>query len=228
MSMAPRGLLSDRSIRELCVFPEDLKETFPEAFAKFKPMISPYLPKSVNKVEYKPTNGEDGERAERKIISAGQSSYGYDIRLAKEGLKIFTNTHCVVSDPKEVDSRIYDENVKIHYDELKGWYVLLPGNTGLLGHTMEYFNMPRNIFTQCQSKSTYARLFVAVIVTPLEPEWEGTLVVEIANLTSVPARVYLEEGIAQINFFENERCEISYADRGGKYQGQTGTQDAKV
>lgn len=216
MSMAPRGLLSDRSIRELCVFPEDLKETFPEAFAKFKPMISPYLPKSLREV--------DG----RRIISAGQSSYGYDIRLAKEGLKIFTNINSEIIDPKEVTTRLYSEDIEPKFDPNKGWYVLLPGLTGMLGHTMEYFRMPRNVFTQCQTKSTYARVFVSVIVTPLEPEWEGELVVEIVNHTNSPARVYLEEGIAQIMFFENEPCEISYADRGGKYQGQTGTQDAKV
>lgn len=216
MSFAPRGMLSDKSIRDLCIFPEDMKELFPEAYSRFKPMITPYLEKCVREV--------DG----RKIISAGQSSYGYDIRLAKEGLKIFTNTHCVVIDPKEIDSRVYNENVEIHYDEKKGWYVLLPGKTGLLGHTMEHFNMPRNMLSTCQSKSTYARSFIGVIVTPLEPEWEGVLVVEIVNYTDAPARVYLEEGIAQVNFFENEPCMISYADRGGKYQGQTGTQDAKV
>lgn len=228
MSQPPRGMLSDRSIRDLCIFPEDMKKLFPEAYARFKPMITPYLEKCLREVEYKALGDDDGVRSTRKIISAGQSSYGYDIRLAKEGLKIFTNTHCVVIDPKQIDSRVYNENVERHYDEEKGWYVLLPGKTGLLGHTMEYFNMPRNMLSTCQSKSTYARCFIGVIVTPLEPGWEGNLVVEIVNYTDAPARVYLEEGIAQVNFFENERCEISYADRGGKYQGQTGTQDAKV
>lgn len=197
----------------------------------WKPMISPFVPEAVRykgtEVNYPITCAEDINAV--KIISYGLSSFGYDIRMKKEGLKIFTNINSAIIDPMRMSPEAYKEPL-IHYDEEFGLhYFILPPKSVALGHTVEHFCIPRDILVMCLGKSTYARVAMMPIVTPLEPEWEGELVLEIANLVELPMRIYLETGIAQLLFLQgNEPCEISYKDRGGKYQGQTGTQDAIV
>lgn len=145
-------------------------------------------------------------------ISYGLSSYGYDIRVADE-FKIFTNVNSAIVDPKEFDPR--------SMIDFKGDICVIPPNSFALARTIEYFRIPRSILTICVGKSTYARCGIIVNVTPFEPEWEGFVTLEISNTTPLPARIYANEGIAQVLFFENEPiCEISYADRKGKYQKQ--------
>jgi len=146
------------------------------------------------------------------VISYGLSSYGYDIRVSDE-FKIFTNVHSAVVDPKHFNSKSF-----IDY---KGEICVIPPNSFVLAQTVEYFKIPRNVLTICVGKSTYARCGLIVNVTPFEPEWEGYVTLEISNTTPLPARVYANEGIAQVLFFESDEiCEISYADRKGKYQNQ--------
>ncbi len=147
------------------------------------------------------------------VISYGVSSYGYDIRVAPE-FKVFTNVYNSVVDPKSFDDSSF---VDIRDD-----ICVIPPNSFALSRTVERFKIPRNILAICVGKSTYARCGLIVNVTPLEPEWEGYLTLEISNTTPLPARIYAGEGIAQLLFLESaEPCEISYADRQGKYQGQT-------
>jgi dCTP deaminase len=151
---------------------------------------------------------------ENKIVSYGLSSYGYDIRVSNE-FKLFTNLHTSVVDPKHFDPKSF---VDIKSDE----GILIPPNSFALAQTVEYFKIPRNVLTLCVGKSTYARCGIIVNVTPFEPEWEGTATLEISNTTPLPAKVYANEGIAQILFFYSEEsCHISYKDKSGKYQGQT-------
>lgn len=146
------------------------------------------------------------------VISYGLSSYGYDIRVSDE-FKIFTNVHSAVVDPKN-----FNPNSFIDY---KGEICVIPPNSFVLARTIEYFRIPRSVLTFCLGKSTYARCGLIVNVTPFEPEWEGFVTLEISNTTPLPARIYANEGIAQVLFFEaDEACEISYADRKGKYQAQ--------
>ncbi len=146
-------------------------------------------------------------------ISFGLSSYGYDIRVADE-FKIFTNVNNTVVDPKNFDER--------NFIDFKGDVCVIPHNSFVLARTIEYFRIPRQIMTLCVGKSTYARCGIIVNVTPFEPEWEGFATLEISNTTPLPAKIYANEGIAQVVFFEaKEICEVSYADRKGKYQGQT-------
>lgn len=146
------------------------------------------------------------------VISYGLSSYGYDIRVTDE-FKIFTNVHSAVVDPKNFNPKSF-----IDY---KGDVCIIPPNSFVLAQTVEYFRIPRNVLTVCLGKSTYARCGLIVNVTPFEPEWEGFVTLEISNTTPLPARVYANEGIAQVLFFESDEvCEISYADRKGKYQKQ--------
>ncbi len=148
------------------------------------------------------------------VISYGLSSYGYDIRVAPE-FKVFTNVHNVVVDPKEFDNRSF---VDIREDTC-----IIPPNSFALARTTEYFRIPRNVLVVCVGKSTYARCGIIVNVTPLEPTWEGHLTLEISNTTPLPARIYANEGIAQLLFFQgDEEPEIAYADRRGKYQNQRG------
>lgn len=151
---------------------------------------------------------------EERIISYGVSSYGYDLRLSRE-FKIFTNTYNSVVDPKAFSE---DTFVSLESD-----VCIIPPNSFTLARSIEYFRIPRNILTVCIGKSTYARCGLIVNVTPFEPEWEGYVTIEISNTTPLPAKVYANEGIAQVLFFEaaNE-CELSYADRNGKYQKQVG------
>lgn len=196
---------------------------------KWKPMISPFVPEAVR---YKQTGATypietAGDVSAVKIISYGLSSFGYDIRMKKEGLKIFTNINSAIIDPMRMSPEAYKEPQVLFDEEFKLYYFILPPKSVALGHTVERFAIPRDILVMCLGKSTYARVAMMPIVTPLEPEWEGELVLEIANLIELPMRIYLETGIAQLLFLQgNEPCEVSYNDRGGKYQGQTGTQDA--
>ena len=146
------------------------------------------------------------------VISYGLSSYGYDIRIADE-FKIFTNIFSAIVDPKQFDPR--------SMIDFKGSVCIIQPNSFALGKTVEYLRIPRNILTVCLGKSTYARCGIIVNVTPFEPEWEGFVTMEISNTTPLPARIYANEGIAQVLFFEAEQvCEVSYADKKGKYQAQ--------
>jgi len=146
------------------------------------------------------------------VISYGLSSYGYDIRVADE-FKIFTNVNSAIVDPKQFDPR--------SMVDFKGDICVIPPNSFALAKTVEYFRIPRSILTICVGKSTYARCGIIVNVTPFEPEWEGFVTLEISNTTPLPARIYANEGIAQVLFFESDEvCETSYADRKGKYQKQ--------
>ncbi len=146
------------------------------------------------------------------VISYGVSSYGYDIRVAGE-FKIFTNVFSAIVDPKNFDPR--------SMVDFKGDVCIIPPNSFALARTVEYFRIPRNVLTICLGKSTYARCGIIVNVTPFEPEWEGFVTLEISNTTPLPARIYANEGIAQVLFFvADEVCDISYADKKGKYQKQ--------
>ena len=148
------------------------------------------------------------------IVSYGTSSYGYDVRCSDE-FKIFTNINSAVVDPKAFD--------ETSFVEFEGDVCIIPPNSFALARTVEYFRIPRNILTICLGKSTYARCGIIVNVTPFEPEWEGYVTLEFSNTTPLPAKIYANEGVAQVIFFEaNEECEVSYKDRSGKYQGQTG------
>ncbi len=147
-------------------------------------------------------------------ISYGLSSYGYDIRLADE-FKIFTNVNSTIVDPKAFDPKAFID--------FRGDVCMIPPNSFALGRTVEYFRIPRNVITICLGKSSYARCGIITNVTPFEPEWEGFATLEISNTTPLPARVYAGEGIAQVLFFESdEECAVSYKDKKGKYQAQTG------
>ncbi len=166
-------------------------------------MIEPFAPQQVR-------HNAQGE----KMISYGVSSYGYDVRCARE-FKVFTNVHSAIVDPKQFDEKSF---IDIESD-----VCIIPPNSFALARTIEYFRIPRNVLTICLGKSTYARCGIIVNVTPLEPEWEGHVTLEFSNTTNLPARIYAGEGVAQMLFFESDEvCETSYKDRGGKYQGQTG------
>src|SRR5438128_8395680 len=146
------------------------------------------------------------------VISFGLSSYGYDIRVADE-FKVFTNINSTVIDPKAFDPR--------SFVDLRTDVCIVPPNSFALARTVEYFRIPRNVLTVCLGKSTYARCGIIVNVTPFEPEWEGTATLEISNTTPLPAKIYANEGIAQVLFFESDEiCQTSYADKKGKYQAQ--------
>src|SRR5271157_3075205 len=146
------------------------------------------------------------------VISYGLSSYGYDLRVSDE-FKIFTNVNSAIIDPKAFDER--------SFVSVQAASVIVPPNSFALARSIEYFRIPRDVLTICLGKSTYARCGIIVNVTPFEPEWEGHVTLEISNTTPLPAKVYANEGLAQVLFYQaSEVCEVSYADRGGKYQGQ--------
>jgi len=175
--------------------------------AEYK-MIEPFEPGQVKEV--------DG----RKVVSYGTSSYGYDVRCADE-FKLFTNVYSAIVDPKEFDPK--------SFVDIKSDHVIIPPNSFALARTVEYFRIPRNVMTICLGKSTYARCGIIVNVTPFEPEWEGYVTLEFSNTTPMPAKIYANEGVAQVLFFEaDEVCEVSYKDRGGKYQGQQGVTPPKL
>ncbi len=171
-------------------------------------MIEPFEPRQIRE--------NDGNR----VISYGTSSYGYDVRCSDE-FKVFTNIHSAIVDPKYFDEK--------SFVDLKNDVCIIPPNSLALAGTVEYFRIPRSVLTVCLGKSTYARCGIIVNVTPLEPEWEGHVTLEFSNTTTLPAKIYANEGVAQMLFFESdEECEISYADRDGKYQGQTGVTLPKI
>ncbi|MCB9134749.1 MAG: dCTP deaminase [Anaerolineales bacterium] len=154
----------------------------------------------------------EAAQVRKGVISYGVSSYGYDIRVADE-FKIFTNVFSAVVDPKNFDTK--------SMVDFKGEVCIIPPNSFALARTVEYFRIPRSVLTVCVGKSTYARCGIIVNVTPFEPEWEGFVTLEISNTTPLPAKIYANEGIAQVLFFEaDEECETSYADKKGKYQNQ--------
>jgi len=165
-------------------------------------MIEPFVERQVR--------GEHDSR----VISFGVSSYGYDVRCADE-FKVFTNINSATVDPKNFDAG--------SFVDVKSDVCIIPPNSFALARTVEYFRIPRNVLTICLGKSTYARCGIIVNVTPLEPEWEGHVTLEFSNTTTLPAKIYANEGVAQMLFLESdEECEVSYKDRGGKYQGQRG------
>ena len=156
------------------------------------------------------------------VISYGVSSYGYDMRVAAD-FKIFTNALSALVDPKHFDDR--------SFVEVSGDVCIVPPNSFALARSVEYFRIPRNVLTICVGKSTYARCGIITNVTPFEPEWEGFVTLEISNTTPLPAKVYANEGICQVLFFEADEddiCEVSYGDKKGKYQGQTGVTGPKL
>ena len=151
---------------------------------------------------------------DKKLVSYGLSSYGYDLRVSNE-FKVFTNVYNSIVDPKNFS----DDS----FVDIKGPYCIVPPNSFALARSIEYFKIPRNILTMCIGKSTYARCGIIVNVTPFEPEWEGHVTLEISNTTPLPAKIYSNEGIAQVIFLEAKNvCKISYADRKGKYMNQRG------
>ena len=151
-----------------------------------------------------------------RVISYGVTSYGYDARVADE-FKVFTNTYGTVVDPKNFDERSFVDV------RAKDGYIVIPPNSFVLGRTVERFHIPRDVLVVCVGKSTYARCGIIVNVTPLEPEWEGHVTLEFSNTTPLPARLYANEGVCQFLFLRAASpCKVSYADRKGKYQGQTG------
>lgn len=216
---------SDRWIRSQCIhptrlnlpnwgIPEDQMHRVSELiatpmvgcehlFPDWLPMITEYDPGQCRVAQ-------DGHR----IVSYGTSSYGYDVRCADE-FKVFTNINSAVVDPKEFDPK--------SFVDVKGPVCVIPPNSFALARTVEYFRIPRDVLTICLGKSTYARCGIIVNVTPLEPEWEGQVTLEFSNTTTLPAKIYANEGVAQMLFLQSdEACETSYRDRGGKYQRQTG------
>ena len=165
-------------------------------------MIEPFEANQIKR-----NNGE-------RIVSYGTSSYGYDVRCSNE-FKVFTNLESVTVDPKNFDESSFIDRITD--------VCVIPPNSFALARTIEFFRIPRNVLTICLGKSTYARCGIIVNVTPLEPEWEGHVTLEFSNTTPLPAKIYANEGVAQMLFFESdEDCEISYKERDGKYQGQTG------
>jgi dCTP deaminase len=171
-------------------------------------MIEPFEPGQVRSL--------DG----RRVISFGTSSYGYDVRCSDE-FKVFTNVYSTVVDPKNFDEK--------SFVDLQGDVCIIPPNSFALARTVERFRIPRNVLVVCLGKSSYARCGIVVNVTPLEPEWEGYVTLEFSNTTPLPAKIYANEGVAQMLFFESDEvCETSYRDRGGKYQGQKGVTLPKI
>lgn len=161
-----------------------------------------------------------GEQERDGKVSFGLSSYGYDIRISDE-FKIFTNINTTVVDPKKFDPKAFAD--------YKGNACIIPPNSFALGRSVEYFRIPRNVMTICVGKSTYARCGIITNVTPFEPGWEGFVTLEISNTTPLPAKIYSNEGIAQVLFFESdEDCRVSYADKKGKYQAQKGITPPKI
>jgi dCTP deaminase len=175
-----------------------------EKMARDHGMISPFQP------------GQKADSEIGRVISYGVSSYGYDVRCSNE-FKIFTNINSAIVDPKSFDAN--------SFVDVKADVCIIPPNSFALARTVEYFRIPRNVLTICLGKSTYARCGIIVNVTPLEPEWEGHVTLEFSNTTPLPAKIYANEGVAQMLFLEaddDDICAISYRDRKGKYQGQTG------
>lgn len=209
------GIKSDRWIRSQCI-PSHLQLKRADG-GNFKPMIEPFESGQVRvKKPYSAEFDTDLLLNRGKIISYGTSSYGYDVRCAPE-FKIFTNINSAIVDPKNFDERAFVG--------FSGDRCIIPPNSFILARSVEYLRIPRDVLVVCVGKSTYARVGIVCNVTPLEPEWEGHITLEFSNTTNLPAVMYANEGCAQLLFFQadsDDICETSYADRGGKYQGQTG------
>lgn len=210
------------------IYRRNTRQLTEEERAAWTGMITPFSPDLIRRVETRDIRGGELVVDERKIISRGLTSYGYDVALSDKEVKLFTNINGTEIDPKRLDENcLVDAKIRTDVDGAK--YVVLPPNSYLLGHTVEYFRMPRDVIAVCLGKSTYARAGVLVNVTPIEPGWEGNVVIEVGNSTGLPVRIYLNEGISQFLFFKGDRpCTVSYGDRGGKYQGQTGVTLSKV
>lgn len=210
---------SDKWIRSKCQQPEGHE-------GEFTPMITPFEPGNIRYKETPSTNfggfggeGSQTEYTKEKILSYGTSSFGYDVTLSDE-FRIFTNINSSIIDPLNFDEKCLQE--------FKGDVCIIPPNSYILGVTKEYFDIPRNVMVVCVGKSTYARCGAIVNVTPIEPGFKGHVVIEISNATNLPLKIYANQGVAQFMFFESdEECETSYADKNGKYQGQTGVTLAK-
>lgn len=188
-------ILNDMQIHELCN----------------SGMLKPFVSHQVRKTEQGTA-----------LLSYGISSYGYDAILSDQDVRIFTNRHGATIDPKRLDQNSLEQANIITDKDTGERYVILPPNSYLLGHTVEVFNMPRDIMSICLGKSTYARAGIIINVTPIEPGFIGQVVIEVANNTTLPARIYLNEGIAQFLFLQGRPCGTSYGDRNGKYQNQSG------
>jgi len=185
-----------------------IREVRKKDIQQWSPMISPFEPNPIREI-----NG-------KKVISYGMSGFGYDVRLANK-FKIFTNIHSTIIDPLDPTDDFYVD--------FEGDFCILPPNSYLLGHTIEYFKIPRDTLVLCIGKSTYARLGAIVNCTPIEPEFEGQIVIEISNSTNLPLKVYANQGIAQFLFYQSdEDCDFSYKDKGGKYQNQIGITRARL
>lgn len=227
--------LSDKTIRNLCEGREvgvlDIasgKASTERNLGLCLPMIEPYV--GVQKRTMVVERQIDGATIsdEVKILSFGQSSMGYDVRVCREGLKLFTNAHGSVIDPRKPAADCYIAP-HIHKNDESLEYFLIPPNSYALAPTPEYFRIPRDVIVICLGKSTYARSGVAINVTPIEPGFEGNVVIEIANQTNLPVMIYLDQGIAQFVFIKgDDECDVSYGDRDGKYMFQTGMTLSKV
>ena len=192
------GAREDQNPGELELFMAVMPDSWIREMAKTKGMIEPF---------------EEALKREN-VISYGLSSYGYDARVAAD-FRIFTNVDNAIVDPKEFSEQSFVER--------SAEVCIIPPNSFALARTVEYFRIPRDVMVICLGKSTYARCGIIVNVTPLEPEWEGHVTLEFSNTTNLPAKIYANEGVAQMLFFESDEvCDVSYADRGGKYQGQRG------
>lgn len=196
-----------------------------EDLLNWQPMIAPFEPNQVRTREQRYADvlrqvcDDPQDVQPEKIVSYGTSSFGYDIRCSDE-FKIFTNIHSTVVDPKNFDPKTFVD--------FKGEVCIIPPNSFALARTVERFKIPRNVMTICLGKSTYARCGIIVNVTPFEPGWEGYVTLEFSNTTPLPAKIYANEGCAQVLFFQGEQPETSYADRQGKYQGQTGVVPPRI
>lgn len=220
------GQISDRRIKALCnmkyhVHRLDLVSDNMCPVCNGYPMIEPFVAENVRHSLPKPNGGLVHDLTKVPIISYGLSSYGYDMRVASE-FKIFTNLHAGIVDPKNFDSLQFHEVITNDY-------VIIPPNAFALARSVEYFRIPKNVIGIVLGKSTYARCGLICNITAMEPGWEGTLTIELSNTAPLPLKVYANEGIAQAIFFEaDEECEVSYADKHGKYMHQRGITFPKV
>lgn len=235
----PRDAIAVGERREEAIRQKCMRDLTDEEKAAFKPMIEPFHPNLIREVTDYTEQTADMELKgyvqkvpvrvpfTHRIISKGLSSFGYDITLS-EHVEIFHNINSTIINPKKFDHECLTK-AAIHRSEDGSRYIILPPNSYLLGYSVEYFRFPRDVTAVFIGKSTYARAGLIVNCTPAEAGWEGQLVIEAGNLTSLPMMVFIDEGIAQALFFKgNRECQTSYLDRGGKYQGQTGLTTAKV
>lgn len=218
-------VLCDRSIAELCGYDiarasdGQVVQTPIENFNKV-PMIEPFVPRQVRTTSWADSpDGKDPIDDAKKIISYGLSSGGYDVRIGNK-FKIFTNVNSAIIDPLNITEKCF---VDVDLDETGEDHILIPPNSYALGSTREYFKIPKDIFVICLGKSTYARSAAIINVTPIEPGFEGEVVIEISNASGLPLKIYANQGIAQFVFLQMDgEAEVGYGDRKGKYQGQRG------